>query len=339
LKSADFDFHLPNDLIAQAPVPSRSDSRMLVYERASDSITHAGFKDITSYLEEGDLLVMNDTRVMQARLFGKKATGGKLELLVERVLNEASFAAHIKASKALKPGQIFIIDDEIKLEMTRREGDLFICRILGDWTVHRLLEEKGVLPLPSYIERQTNENDSDRYQTVYAKKLGAVAAPTAGLHFNDMVLTKLKEKGVKIVFLTLHVGAGTFQPVRVDDVEEHVMHSEWLTINKDVVSVIKETKAQKKRVIAIGTTVVRSLETAGQTGVLTPFEGETSIFIYPGYQFKVIDGMLTNFHLPKSTLLMLVCAFLGKEKTLALYETAVLNAYRFFSYGDTSLFI
>lgn len=340
LKSRDFHYDLPEELIAQAPLHERTQSRLLVYQRESGVTQHSGFSSLGDYLDTGDLLVLNDTRVMRARLYGRKITGGQLECLVERVIDETVFYAHIKTSKALKPGQIFFLGEAIKVEMQHRVGDLFCCRLVdNDMSVYNLQEQFGHMPLPPYITREGVLEDNTRYQTVYANELGAVAAPTAGLHFSDTLIEDLKSKGVQFGQLTLHVGAGTFQPVRVETVSDHVMHSEWLQISPQLVEQIKQTKQAGKRVIAVGTTVVRSLETAALSGELCPFEGDTDIFIYPGFDFKVIDGMITNFHLPESTLLMLVSAFCGKEKMMQLYQTAIEKAYRFFSYGDASLLL
>lgn len=340
MKSSDFHYNLPEHLIAQKPLKERCESRLLVYQRDDKSIQHKCFSDIGDFLDAGDLLVVNDTRVMKARIYGQKLTGGKLECLIERVINDTVFYAHIKSSKALKLGQQFILGKGVLVEMQHRLDDLFCCRLVDtDITVYDLQARYGHMPLPPYITRSCEEEDISRYQTVYADKLGAVAAPTAGLHFNDELIEALKVKGIEFGQLTLHVGAGTFQPVRVENVSEHVMHSEWVDINETLVHQINKTKRAGKRVIAVGTTVVRSLETAALSGTLASYEGETDIFIYPGFEFKVIDGMITNFHLPESTLLMLVSAFCGKEAMMGLYETAIANNYRFFSYGDASLLL
>lgn len=339
MKSSDFHFSLPEQLIAKYPLENRNDSRLLLYQRSNGTVSHTQFDAIESFLTPGDLLIFNDTRVMQARLYGQKTTGGKVELLVERILAPTMFAGFIKASKAPKPGTQLILEHGVRLEVIRREGDIFICRLLNALNVESLLRQQGQMPLPPYIDRQVDDADSVRYQTVYAKQLGAVAAPTAGLHFNQALMERLKEKGINQQYLTLHVGAGTFQPVRVENINEHVMHSEWVNVSDTLIHEINKTKAAGNRVIAVGTTVVRSLETAALSGELKSFEGETDIFIYPGFEFKVIDAMLTNFHLPESTLLMLVSAFIGKQNALALYQEAIDKAYRFFSYGDTSLLL
>lgn len=339
MNKQDFSFTLPEELIAQFPLANRSDSRLLHYDRATESANHLKFSDIVNLLQPNDLLVLNNTKVMSARLFGMKSTGGKIELLVERVLEPHRFVAQIKASKALKTGSEFIIGDEVRLQIIGRREAMYDCKICSSLSVVELLETYGQIPLPPYIERGVTDADSERYQTVFAKHDGAVAAPTAGLHFDKPLLDKLQAKGVNIDYLTLHVGAGTFQPVRVDDIESHTMHSEWLSCNQSLVDNILQTKAKGGRVIAVGTTVVRALETAALSGSLQPYEGDTNIFLYPGKPFRVIDGMVTNFHLPESTLVMLVAAFIGLKETQELYQTAIAERYRFFSYGDSSLLL
>ena len=338
LKRTDFSYHLPKELIAYAPCENRSESRLLVYQRQTESVAHRQFKDILDYLKPNDCLVINNTKVLPARLLGNKPTGGKVECLVERMLDEKRLLCHVKASKALKPGDTILIENQL-LQMVERRRALFLLHVLGDITAVDLLNQYGHMPLPPYIERADNELDKARYQTVFAKEQGAVAAPTAGLHFDNELLEKLKTKGIQIAQLTLHVGAGTFQPVRVDNIQEHSMHSEWAHVSSEAIETIKQAKAQGGRVIAVGTTAIRSLETAALSGELQPFEGDTDIFIYPGFEFKVVDGMVTNFHLSESTLIMLVSAFLGRETTLALYQQAIEARYRFFSYGDACLFL
>lgn len=339
MKVSDFCFDLPAHLIARTPLKERSQSRLLVYDRQTQSSNHHHFFEIKKFLKPGDCLVLNNTKVLPARLFGNKQTGGKVELLLERVLDEKNILCHVKASKAPKIESLIRIADSMILELRARKEALFHFELKGDGTVVELLETYGHVPLPPYIDRVDTEEDKVRYQTVYAKEKGAVAAPTAGLHFTESLLSELKEMGVTLCELTLHVGAGTFQPVRVDDILAHQMHSEWAMVSESAVEKILNTKAMGGRVIAVGTTVVRSLETAGKSGQLKPFCGETDIFIYPGFEFKVIDAMVTNFHLPESTLIMLVSAFIGRQQTLDLYQQAIDNAYRFFSYGDATLLL
>lgn len=337
LKKQQFHFDLPKALIAQYPLAHRSDSRLLVYDRTSLKKEHHTFRAITDFLEPGDLLVMNDSKVIPARLHGRKASGGVIELLVERIVTPQSFWAHIRASKAPKPGTILHFDPSYSLEVVGREGDLFHCHMDGD--VITMLTQIGHVPLPPYITRTDEALDLSRYQTVYARHNGSVAAPTAGLHFDEVMLANLKEKGVNIAYSTLHVGAGTFRPVRTEYIKDHEMHSEWFSVSEELCEAVRKTRALKKRVIAVGTTALRSLESAALQGELCPAARETSIFIYPGFQFKVCDGLITNFHLPESTLLMLVSAFIGHEATMALYEEAIAHGYRFFSYGDVSLLL
>lgn len=335
MNKQDFYFDLPQELIAQYPLPERRDSRLLTYNRQTSQYGHHQFTDIIDYLEPGDLLVMNDSKVIPARLYGHKASGGKVELLVERIIDEHTFLAHIKASKALKAGGIIHLEQGKQLEVIGRDDDLFICK--ADSDVLALLNHLGHMPLPPYITRSDETMDLNRYQTVYAKWAGSVAAPTAGLHFDEVVLAQLKAKGVHTAHVTLHVGAGTFRPVRTDSISEHKMHSEHFTVSDALCEAVAATKAAGKRVIAVGTTALRSLESAAADGTLKPCSRDTDIFIYPGYQFKVCDGLMTNFHLPESTLLMLVSAFIGHTQAMALYQEAIDNNYRFFSYGDTSL--
>lgn len=337
MKKEDFYFDLPPELIAQYPLDKRSDSRLLVYERQGNTCTHHPFKSIVDFLNPGDLLVMNNSKVIPARIYGQKLTGGQVELLVERITGENTFLAHIKASKALKAGGVIELKPEGRLTVLSRCDDLFLCE--ADKNVISLLHEVGHMPLPPYITRADENLDETRYQTVYAKYEGSVAAPTAGLHFDETVLRLLQEKGVQIAYVTLHVGAGTFRPVRCDNIQEHKMHQEFFSLDESVCDAIKQTKAQGKRVIAVGTTSLRSLESAALKGDLKPCSQNTDIFIYPGFQFKVCDGLMTNFHLPESTLLMLVSAFIGYEEAMALYQEAIAKKYRFFSYGDTSLLL
>lgn len=332
MKKSDFNFELPEHLIAQYPLSDRKASRLLVLQNTH--IEHKIFKDIIDLIEPGDLLVFNNTKVIPARLFGRKASGGKVEVLIERVLNDKEIMAHVRASKAPPVGTHLIMDGGIEFTMLGRNDDLFHLRSINDGSVLDLIEQHGHLPLPPYIQRADTAVDKDRYQTVYAAEKGAVAAPTAGLHFDEMLLEQLRAKGVNFAFVTLHVGAGTFQPVRTDDIREHKMHSEYMTVSEQVCDQVKQTKAAGKRVIAVGTTSVRCLETASQSGEIRAYRGDTQIFIYPGYEFKCIDALITNFHLPESTLLMLVSALVGREAILNAYQVAVEQEYRFFSYGD-----
>ncbi len=330
---SDFRFDLPEHLIAQAPPQQRGDSRLLSLDRHG-ALDDGRFADLAARLRPGDLLVFNDTRVIPARLFGAKASGGKVEVLVERVLGGHEAVAHVRASKSPKPGTRLDMEGGYSIEVTGRDGDLFRLRFAADDSVWSLLERHGHMPLPPYIRRADSGEDRSRYQTVYARVPGAVAAPTAGLHFTPALLDELAAMGVERAFVTLHVGAGTFQPVRTERVSEHRMHGEWLSVGADTVARIEATRAAGGRVVAVGTTVVRALESAARLGRLEVFEGDTDIFITPGYRFRVIDALVTNFHLPESTLLMLVCAFAGQAPVLAAYRHAVEQAYRFFSYGD-----
>ncbi len=332
----DFDFDLPESLIAKYPLSKRSSSRLLCMDKKTGQKQHRQFQDIEDYLNPGDVLVFNDTRVIPARMFGQKATGGKVELLIERVLSSHEALAHIRSSKAPKPGARIHIGDDV-VEVTGRDDALFFVRSLGAASISDILESHGHMPLPPYIDREDEVSDRERYQTVYSKNPGAVAAPTAGLHFDEELLARLAAKGVEFAFVTLHVGAGTFQPVRVESVGDHKMHKEYLEVSEECVARISKAKAGGNKVIAVGTTAVRSLETAAASGELRPYVGDTQIFIYPGYQFRVVDALVTNFHLPKSTLLMLVSAFAGRENILSAYHEAIDREYRFFSYGDAML--
>ncbi len=347
MKTRDFYFELPESLIAQHPLTDRSHSRLLHYNRKTKEKSHHAFRDLLDFLNPGDLLVMNDTFVIPARLYGRKATGGQIELLVERALDEHTFLAHIKASKAPKSGShLFLTKESTALpdehiypvEVIEKQEDLYFCRVL-EGNVNTLLDAIGHVPLPLYITRHAENTDTSRYQTVYAKHRGSVAAPTAGLHFDHALLNKLKEKEIHIGFVTLHIGAGTFKPVRVEQIDNHKMHKEWFDVSEELCEQIEKTKASGHRVIAVGTTALRSLESAARTGTLKPTTGETDIFIYPGFTFRVCDGLITNFHLPESTLLMLVSAFIGHQEALELYQTAIENGYRFYSYGDSSLLL
>jgi len=329
---ADFHFDLPESLIARHPLAERRGSRLLVLDGPSGELSHRHFADLLGYLRPDDLMVFNDTRVIPARLFGQKASGGKLEVLVERVLDEERVLAHVRSSKSPKPGSRILIDGGAEAEMVARHEALFELKFAEP--VLPLLERVGHMPLPPYIDRPDEAEDRERYQTVYARNAGAVAAPTAGLHFDEPLLDAIRAKGVTTAFVTLHVGAGTFQPVRVEKIEDHHMHREWLQVDQAVVDAVAACRARGGRVVAVGTTSVRSLESAARDGELKAFAGETDIFLYPGRPFHVVDALVTNFHLPESTLLMLVSAFAGYRETMAAYATAVAEGYRFFSYGD-----
>ncbi|MEJ2141417.1 MAG: tRNA preQ1(34) S-adenosylmethionine ribosyltransferase-isomerase QueA [Gammaproteobacteria bacterium] len=336
LQTSDFHFDLPDELIAQFPTDQRDASRLLLMDGNSGQYQDSFFSQFIDELQTGDLLVMNNTRVIPARLFGKKETGGKLEVLIERLIDTQNVLAHVRASKSPKPGTTLLFDNDYRAEVIDREGDLFKLYFEVD-DIKAVLNDIGHMPLPPYIQREDNDTDQSRYQTVYAQHVGAVAAPTAGLHFTEQLIEKIKQKGIEIAYVTLHVGAGTFQPVRVDNITEHEMHAEWIKVDQLVCDKVNNTKARRRRVIAIGTTSVRSLESAAshsQGNALEPYEGDTDIFITPGYEFKVVDALLTNFHLPESTLLMLVCAFAGYENIMKAYQHAVEEKYRFFSYGD-----
>ena len=327
-----FSFELPDSLIARHPLAERRASRLLVLDGQTGEMAHRSFADLLDQVLPGDLMVFNNTRVIPARLFGQKETGGRLELLVERVLDGHRVLAHIRSSKSPKPGSRIQIDGGGEAVMLVRHDALFELEFVEQ--VLPLLERVGHMPLPPYIDRPDESADRERYQTVYAQHAGAVAAPTAGLHFDAVLMEALREKGVEMAFVTLHVGAGTFQPVRVERIEEHHMHSEWLQVGQDVVDAVAACRQRGGRVIAVGTTSVRSLESAARDGTLKAFSGDTDIFIYPGRPFHVVDALVTNFHLPESTLLMLVSAFAGYPETMAAYAEAVAEGYRFFSYGD-----
>ncbi|MDT3605315.1 tRNA preQ1(34) S-adenosylmethionine ribosyltransferase-isomerase QueA [Cronobacter dublinensis] len=339
MRLTDFSFELPESLIAHYPQAQRSACRLLSLDGPTGDLTHGTFTDLLDKLNPGDLLVFNNTRVIPARLFGRKASGGKIEVLVERMLDDHRVLAHIRASKAPKPGaELLLGDDEsVNATMTARHDALFEVQFNDERPVLDILNSIGHMPLPPYIERPDEASDRELYQTVYSEKPGAVAAPTAGLHFDEPLLARLREKGVEMAFVTLHVGAGTFQPVRVESIEDHVMHSEYAEVPQDVVDAVLAAKARGNKVVAVGTTSVRSLESAAQAATdapIAPFFGDTQIFIYPGYQYQVVDALVTNFHLPESTLIMLVSAFAGYQHTLNAYREAVKAEYRFFSYGD-----
>ena len=335
MRTDEFDFALPERLIAQHPPEQRGSSRLLYAH--GGVLEDRRFADFLQLVESGDVLVLNDTRVIKARLFGEKTSGGKIEVLIERVLNQHEVLAQVRASKSPKAGSSLVLADMLAVEVLGREGEFFRLRFLSDESVLDLLERYGQLPLPPYITHAADAEDEQRYQTVFARAAGAVAAPTAGLHFDDAMLKALHDKGVRIAHVTLHVGAGTFQPVRTELIREHAMHSECYEIPQATVDAIVQARTTGGRVIAVGTTSLRALESAAQDGELQAGTGETKIFITPGYRFKVVDVLLTNFHLPRSTLLMLVCAFGGMEQMLAAYRHAVEKEYRFFSYGDAML--
>lgn len=340
MQRSDFYYQLPDELIARYPSEQRSDCRLLCVDGQSGALEHRRFPDLLALLEPGDLLVFNDTRVIPARLHGHKASGGKVEMLLERPLDAHRGLAHIRSSKSPKPGTELIFEGDIHAIVEGRRDALFELRFLGETPMIALLEEHGHMPLPPYITREDELSDRDRYQTVYARRDGAVAAPTAGLHFDQPLLDALADKGINRAFVTLHVGAGTFQPVRVDNILEHHMHSEWIEVTEETCQQVRETLAAGKRVVAVGTTSVRCLESAcmkSSDGEIAPFSGDTDIFIYPGYQWRCVDALITNFHLPESTLLMLVSSFAGYDHIMHAYRTAVEERYAFFSYGDAML--
>lgn len=338
MQLSDFRFDLPDALMARFPNPVRSGSRLMRVDSATGQISHHIFKEMLAMVDSKDLLIFNNTRVIPARLFGQKASGGKIEVLIERLLDSHRVLAHIRASKAPKPGAELLLEGQLQATMVQRQGDLFELHFKGECDVLKLIEQVGHMPLPPYIDRADLAEDKERYQTVYNQKPGAVAAPTAGLHFDESLLSALRDKGVAMEFVTLHVGAGTFQPVRVDNIFEHQMHAEYIEVSEQVCQAIADCKARGGRVIAVGTTSVRSLESAARAAksqLIAPFYGDTDIFIYPGFEFKVVDAMFTNFHLSESTLLMLVSAFAGKKLIEQAYQTAISEQYRFFSYGDS----
>jgi S-adenosylmethionine:tRNA ribosyltransferase-isomerase len=333
VKVSDFDFDLPAALIARYPLPERNASRLLCLDGKTGALTHRHFPDLLSLLTEKDLLVFNNTRVIPARLIGTKASGGRVEILVERILDQHRILSHLRASKK-PPVKSFLFFEGIRFEVLGRQDDLFELRCHDERPVLTVIEAIGMVPLPPYFQREAEASDTERYQTVYALHKGSVAAPTAGLHFDADMLAKLKAKNIETAYLTLHVGAGTFAPVRVADLQQHKMHSETIEVSNEVCEQVRAAKARGGRVIAVGTTTVRSLETASRSGEIVPFSGDTDIFIYPGFEFQCVDALLTNFHFPKSTLLMLVSAFAGYQHMMTAYLEAVTLKYRFFSYGD-----
>lgn len=338
MKRADFSFDLPDELIAQTPAPKRGGSRLLVAPPAQGEFLDYQFGDVLDFLREGDLLVVNNTRVLPARFFGKKVTGGRVEFLLERLESDGVFLAQTRTSKKLKADAVVTLDGGLSVRMLGREGPFSRFRLESDELLEDVLESIGHMPLPPYIQREDALADKERYQTVYADQPGAVAAPTAGLHFDDELLSRIRRKGVDIASVTLHVGAGTFKPVLVDDIREHKMHSERFSVSEQTAGKMRSAGARGGRVFAVGTTTVRVLESVMlREGEMRASSGETDIFIYPGYHFSAVDALVTNFHLPESTLLMMVCAFAGQSRVLAAYEHAVRERYRFFSYGDAML--
>lgn len=343
MKKSDFHYSLPDELIAQAPLAERAASRLLVVPPSPQALVDRQVRDLPELLQPGDLLIFNDTRVIPARLFGQKASGGRVEILIERLLGERQARVQIGASKSPKAGSWIALDAGGQAEVLGRDGEFYLLRFEIPTPLEHWLLEAGRLPLPPYIRHEPGVEDRERYQTVFAREVGAVAAPTAGLHFDEALLARLRARGVEFGHVTLHVGAGTFQPVRVDALDQHVMHTEWLNVGAALVEQVRRTRARGGRVIAVGTTVVRSLESAWRTsdaapeGELLPFAGETQIFILPGYRIRSVDAMVTNFHLPESTLLMMVSAFAGRERIFAAYQHAIEQRYRFFSYGDAML--
>lgn len=335
MQLADFDFTLPSELIARYPLATRTGSRLLSLERADGEVLHKQFTDVIELIQPGDLLIFNNTKVIPARLFGHKTTGGVAEILVERVLDHQRIIAQVRVSKAPKIGDRLLFPPNYELEILGRNEQFYELRYNGQQqTVLDMIEAIGQIPLPPYMHRTPDESDKERYQTVYAEHKGSVAAPTAGLHFDNELLQVLRDKQVDMSYLTLHIGAGTFAPIRVENIVEHKMHAEYFELSAETCAKIKATKARGKRVIAVGTTSLRALESASKNGSTEPYCGETNIFIYPGYQFQCVDAMITNLHLPASTLLMLVCAFAGQEHVMNAYREAVLHQYRFYSYGD-----
>lgn len=332
-----FSYELPPALIASEPCATRTGSRLLCLDGSTGNTQHQSFMALLDRVEPGDVLVFNDTRVLPARLFGRKPTGGHVEVLVERLLPKNRCLAHVRASRAPTVGSTILLGEDepvLNVQVVGREGNLFVLDFPAGTDVPHWMTQHGHMPLPPYIDRADQLSDQERYQTVYANQPGAVAAPTAGLHFDQVLLDALKAKGANLQFVTLHVGAGTFQPVRCDDIREHAMHQEWLSVSPAVCEAIAAARVANKRVIAVGTTSVRALESAARDGTLQAYSGDTNIFIYPGYRFRVVDALVTNFHLPESTLLMLVSAFAGYRHVMAAYHEAIREQYRFFSYGD-----
>lgn len=337
MRTTDFDFNLPEELIAQFPAAERSASRLLRLDGKSGQLSDDWFRDLPEFLGPDDLIILNDTRVIKARLNGEKTSGGKVEVMVERVIDNHRLLAQIRASRSPKPGSRLHIAGAFEAEVIERQDDLFLLEVLSPTPAIELIDRYGNLPLPPYISHAAGQHDEERYQTVFAREPGAVAAPTAGLHFDEAMIQRLRASGIAIAYVTLHVGAGTFQPVRVDNIQEHKMHSELYSVPQATVEAIRQARDRGGKVTAVGTTVLRALESAARGGELHAGSGETDIFITPGYRFQVVERLLTNFHLPKSTLLMLVSAFAGKEHIMHAYRHAIEARYRFFSYGDAML--
>lgn len=334
MKKSDFDYFLPNELIAQYPLAERDASRLLCLNKNTGAIDDRRFTDIIDLITSNDIVIFNDTKVIPARLFGHKSTGGKVEILIERIIDDHHAIAHVKASKTPKESTEILLDRGFSCTVIGRNEDLFRLHFHGNQTIWQIADAIGHIPLPPYIDRMDGTDDQDRYQTVFAKQLGAVAAPTAGLHFNDKMMEKIHAKGTATAFVTLHVGSGTFQPVRTENLSDHVMHEEYFYVPPTTVAAINHTQAKGGRVVAVGTTTVRALESASHSGQLQAGFGDTRLFITPGYTFRTIDALITNFHLPESTLLMLICAFAGYQPVMAAYRHAIDRRYRFFSYGD-----
>ncbi len=337
MKKSDFHYDLPPELIAQEPLAERSASRLLQVSSGTAPLVDGHVRDLPGLLQPGDLLVFNDTRVIPARLFGTKATGGRVEILLERVTGAHEVRAQVGASKSPKPDSTITLDEGTVVTVLGRDGEFYRLRFETPEPIDKVLLRAGRMPLPPYIEREADIRDDERYQTVFSKHVGAVAAPTAGLHFDEPLLAALQARGIEFGHITLHVGAGTFQPMRADHVRDHVMHSEWLNVGAELCQQIRATKARGGRVIAVGTTVIRALETAWRDGEVLPFAGDTQIFITPGHRIQAADALFTNFHLPESTLMMLVSAFAGFDRIMSAYRHAVAQRYRFFSYGDAML--
>jgi S-adenosylmethionine:tRNA ribosyltransferase-isomerase len=342
MKRSDFQFELPERQVAQVPLPGRSDSRLLKLNRHTGEVHDLQFRDLPGLLEPGDLLVRNNTRVIPARMFARKETGGRVEIMLERLTSETRCIAQLRSGKSPRAGTRLVLENDAVVLVTGRQDSFFTLELAaGKGNLADQVKQTGHMPLPPYIQREDRPEDRERYQTVYAKTPGAVAAPTAGLHFDAALFEKLERRGVESTEVTLHVGAGTFQPVRVERLQDHRMHAEYLEIDEACCNAIRAAKQRGSRVIAVGTTAVRSIETAAQNSPpesgITAYRGDSRLFIYPGFEFRVIDGMITNFHLPESTLLMLVCAFAGTRETLAAYRHAIDRDYRFFSYGDAML--
>lgn len=334
MKLKDFHYILPEKLIAYYPAENRRDSRLLCLNGETGELGHKHFPDVLDLIEPNDLLVFNNTRVIPARLHGYKITGGKVEVLVERVVDHETVLAHVRASKSPRVGAMLRLEETVNLEVTGRIKDFFVLQNQSDRPVIDLLEAVGHIPLPPYIKRDDEPSDRERYQTVYAEHNGSVAAPTAGLHFDDEMMADIKKKGADCAFLTLHVGAGTFQPVRTESIHDHVIHSEYIEVPQSICDQVEACRARGGRVIAVGTTSARALEAASVEGEIVPFAGETNLYIYPGFEFNTVDAMITNFHLPESSLLILMAAFAGYDHIMAAYKEAVMQHYRFYSYGD-----